>query len=236
MHSRVLKGADRVYEVLTPREGKLSVIARGVAKPISKMAGHLQPFSHVRLMIGRGKQDHLAGVATIRSFRELASNWSDFILASSLVELVLRLNVPGVAAHEEFDLMSSTLEYLSDSSRSNRDKVLMARIFLWKMLALSGWRPNLTQCALCRETFDGMQVYYHATKGFTCSRHAAEGMLLEEGLIDFLGAILSDRNGDELIALAGSNGLEKQWFSISQQYYQDIISYPLQSLKLFNYV
>lgn len=236
LHSRTLKGADRVYELLTPKEGRLSVIARGAGKSTSKMAGHLEPFSHVRVMIGRGRQDHLAGAVTVRSFRELRATWFDFILASSLVELLLRLNVPGVASHAEFDLVRSTLEKLSSSTREKRDKVLIARIFLWKMLALSGWRPNLNQCALCQHAFDRTNVYYLPVQGFVCNEHAVDSAVLEKGLVDFLEALFSDRDWDDLVEMAGANGLEKQWLQISQTYYQDIISYPLQSLKLFNYV
>jgi DNA repair protein RecO (recombination protein O) len=236
LHARTLKGADRMYELLTPRDGKLSVVARGAGKSSSKMAGHLAPFAHVKLMIGRGRQDHLAGAATINSFSGLRETWFDFILASSLVELLQRINVPGIAAHEEFDLLRSTLERLNDPELPKRERVLIARIFLWKVLTLSGWRPNLTQCALCQQGFEGGNVYYQAVKGFICSRHPADGMLLTEGLLPFLDIIMSDTDWHEIVEQAGTNGLEKQWLQISQVYYQDIISYPLQSLKLFNYV
>jgi DNA repair protein RecO (recombination protein O) len=235
LHARTLKGADRIYELLTPRDGKLSVVARGAGKSTSKMAGHLAPFAHVKLMIGRGRQDHFAGAATIRSFSKLRENWFDFILASSLVELLQRINVPGIAAHDEFDLLRDTLERLSDTALPKREKVLIARIFLWKILTLSGWRPNLTQCALCQRRFDGGNVYYQAVKGFICSRHSPDGMLLAEGLLPFLETIMSDADWNEIVEQAGTNGLEKQWLQISQVYYQDVISYPLQSLKLFSY-
>src|SRR5262245_30877521 len=139
LHERVLKGADRIYELLTPHDGKLSVVARGAGKSSSKMAGHLAPFAHVKLMIGRGYQDHLAGAATINSFSNLRENWFDFILASSLVELLQRINVPGLAAQEEFNLLRDTLERLNNPENSKRERVLMARIFLWKVLTLSGW-------------------------------------------------------------------------------------------------
>ncbi len=236
LHARTLKGADRIYELLTPRDGKLSVVARGAGKSTSKMAGHLAPFAHVQLMIGRGRQDHLAGAATINSFSILREQWFDFILASSLVELLQRINVPGQAALEEFELLRSTLERLTDVTLSKREKVLMARIFLWKVLTLSGWRPNLMQCAVCQESFNGGNVYYQPVKGFICFRHPADGMLLTEGLLPFLDAIMSGADWDEIVEQAGTNGLEKQWLQISQVYYQDIISYPLQSLKLFSYV
>lgn len=234
LHARTLQGADRVYDVLTPRDGKLSLVARGVAKSSSKMAGHLQPFTHVRMMIGRGRKDHLAGVATVCSYKKLRETWSDFILASSLVELIVRFNVPGQAAAKEFEMLRDTLSLLESDQLDARGKVLAGRIFLWKLMALSGWRPNLDQCALCREPMDAA-AFYEPVKGFLCARHESIGIRLESGMLTFLSAVLDENDWLRIIEMAGANGLQRQWFEISQQYYQDIISHPLESTKLFNY-
>src|SRR3989344_5049198 len=135
LRQRTLKGADRIYDILTPQYGKLPVVARSAARSSSKMAGHLQQFSLVHLMIGRGTQDHLAGARTIQSYRKLRESWFDFILASSLVELVLAINVPGEVAHAEFSLLQKAFELLQHQT-TRRDKAAVGRIFLWKMMAL----------------------------------------------------------------------------------------------------
>jgi hypothetical protein len=47
--------ADRVLTVLTPRLGKLRVVAKGVRRTRSRIGGGLQPFSDVQLVLGVGR-------------------------------------------------------------------------------------------------------------------------------------------------------------------------------------
>ena len=47
--------ADRVLTVLTPRLGKLRVIAKGVRRPRSRIGGGLQLFSDVQLVLAVGR-------------------------------------------------------------------------------------------------------------------------------------------------------------------------------------
>lgn len=235
LHSRELANADRLYEVLSPADGRLTVFAKSAAKSNSKMAGHLAPFAHVRLMLGRGHRDHVAGAATVDSYRELRESWSHFILASSLVELILRFNVPGLAAQEEFDLLKSAFDLLRYGDTSQRDKVLVARIFLWKLIALAGWKPDLDQCASCRQLLSNGQVYYISPKGFVCNQHGSDGMMLEGAFLPFLKRVL-DKEMRALLLLPITSEVSHDWFELSQRYYQDVIGHPLQSLKFFPYL
>src|SRR5919107_6433839 len=55
LRSMDLGEADRVLTVLTPRLGKLRVIAKGVRRPRSRIGGGLQPFSDVQLVLAVGR-------------------------------------------------------------------------------------------------------------------------------------------------------------------------------------
>lgn len=235
LHSRELANADRLYDVLTPHDGRLTVFAKSAAKSNSKMAGHLVPFAHVQLMLGRGHRDHVAGAATVDSYRELRESWPHFILASSLVELILRFNVPGLAAQEEFKLLKSAFDLLRSEGIAQRDKVLVARIFLWKLIALAGWKPNLDQCASCRQLLSNGQVYYISPKGFVCSRHGSNGTMLHSALLPFLKKVL-DKEMPSLLLEPVESEVGHDWFELSQRYYQDVIGHQLQSLKFFPYL
>ena len=78
--------ADRLYTLFTSQEGLLQAVLKSAAKSNSKQAGHLPTFAKVKIMIGRGKMDHLAGVHLIKDFSNLRSNIKLMSLASSLVE------------------------------------------------------------------------------------------------------------------------------------------------------
>ena len=56
LRRRDIHDADRVLTALTPGEGKLELIAKGVRKTSSRKAGHLEPFVHVALTLAQGKR------------------------------------------------------------------------------------------------------------------------------------------------------------------------------------
>lgn len=49
--------ADRILQLLTPDNGKISVIARGVRKEKSKLAGGIELFARCDVTVGQGKGD-----------------------------------------------------------------------------------------------------------------------------------------------------------------------------------
>ena len=48
--------ADRILTLFTPSMGKLEVIAKGVRKPTSHKAGHLELFTHISVLIAQGRK------------------------------------------------------------------------------------------------------------------------------------------------------------------------------------
>ncbi len=63
------RDADRVYRVLTEERGVLDVTVAGAARATSKLAGHLEPFAEVRLLLARGRGPfRVAGAVQVRRF------------------------------------------------------------------------------------------------------------------------------------------------------------------------
>ena len=48
--------ADRLLTLYSREQGKLSALAKGARKPGSRKGGHLEPFSQVRLLLGKGRE------------------------------------------------------------------------------------------------------------------------------------------------------------------------------------
>ena len=91
--------ADRILTVYTPHLGKLRAIAKGVRKPGSRKAGHLEPFTRVALQLDRGRDLLMVSQAeTIESqlrARELAE---EKLRLSSMLSLVFNSISGGVIA------------------------------------------------------------------------------------------------------------------------------------------
>jgi DNA repair protein RecO (recombination protein O) len=52
--------ADRLLTILTPRYGKLDVIAKGARKPTSSKTGHVELFTRADMLIHKGRDLDLA--------------------------------------------------------------------------------------------------------------------------------------------------------------------------------
>ncbi len=66
------RDADRVYRVLTEERGVLDVTVVGAARTTSKLAGHLEPYGEVRLLLARGRGPfRVAGAVQVQHFAGL---------------------------------------------------------------------------------------------------------------------------------------------------------------------
>ena len=46
---------DRILTLLTRHFGKVSVVAKGIRKPTSRLAGHAEPLTHATYQLARGR-------------------------------------------------------------------------------------------------------------------------------------------------------------------------------------
>lgn len=51
LRQRKLGEADKVLTILTPNLGKLDAVAKGVRRPTSKLAGHVEPLTHSSFLV-----------------------------------------------------------------------------------------------------------------------------------------------------------------------------------------
>ena len=65
----------RIISILSPEFGKREVVARGLLKPRSRLAGHLEPGTYCQLEIAVGRNlDIIREAQTIEMFREARSD------------------------------------------------------------------------------------------------------------------------------------------------------------------
>jgi len=140
--------ADRVLTVLTPRLGKLRVIAKGVRRPRSRIGGALQPFSDVQLVLSVGRT---FDVVTSSSLEDphlgLRNDLHSTASAWYVVELADRFCEGAADSHEAFRLLAQALSALDAGADVARDVV--ARWFELALLDAMGFRPELTRCLEC---------------------------------------------------------------------------------------
>ena len=154
--------ADRILTLYTPHLGKIQAVAKGVRRPRSKMAGHLELLTHSLVSLARGRNlDTVTGSQTIDSFLPLKSDLKLTSYALYIVELVEQFT----AEHDEnqplFTLLLGTMRRLSEETSHE----LTLRYFELSLLDLVGYRPQLRECVACHQSLPPETNYFSPRAG-----------------------------------------------------------------------
>ena len=108
--------ADRILSIIAP-EGKLSVMAKGVRKARSKLAGAVEMFtlSEINVHYGRSEMGVLTGARMVRHFAELTRDLAKLELASEILKRVNTI-AEGSDAAEFFEITEQSLTALDDGA------------------------------------------------------------------------------------------------------------------------
>jgi DNA repair protein RecO (recombination protein O) len=149
LRSMDLGEADRVLTVLTPRLGKLRIIAKGIRRPRSRLGGGLEPFSDVHLVLAIGRTfDVVTQVALEDPHLGLRNDLHSTAAAWYLVELADRFCEGSADSHDAFVLLAQGLAAL-DTAPEEVSREVIARWFELHLLDAMGFRPELGQCLEC---------------------------------------------------------------------------------------
>ncbi|MEE9216563.1 MAG: DNA repair protein RecO [Anaerolineales bacterium] len=153
---------DRIVTFFTPAYGKLRAVAKGVRRPASRKAGHLEPFTRSNLLVAKGRDlDIVTQAETIDSYPKLRQDLDRLGQAAYVVELVDRFGVQEAESQALFHLTTNTLE------RLDREKEMAAplRYFQVRLLDLSGYRPELQRCVNCLEEAQPQDQFFSDNEG-----------------------------------------------------------------------
>jgi len=139
--------ADRLVTLYTREQGKLRAVAKGARKITSRKAGHLEPFTHVKLQLARGRSLFIVTQAdTVEAYLPLRETLVMTGTASYVVELLDRFVYEEEGANPTlFRLLAETLKRLVDGE----DLWLAVRYYEMRLLDFLGFRPQLFECANC---------------------------------------------------------------------------------------
>ncbi|MBM2809565.1 MAG: repair protein RecO [Chloroflexi bacterium] len=159
--------ADRIVTVMTPGRGKLRLLAKGVRRSTSRMAGHLEVFSHAQLrVVGARDLDLVVEAATIESFRDLREDLVRSSHAYHLAELVDAFVQDRDEHRAVFHLLRNALAALSEGAAPPD---LIARHFEVHFLRAVGLGQRLVNCVVCDdEIVAGSNSYSVILGGVLC--------------------------------------------------------------------
>lgn len=133
--------ADRIVTLLTPDQGKLGLMARGVRRPKSKLAGGIELFSvsQITYIRGRGDLGTMVSSRLEKHYGHIVSSIDRVQLGYDLIKMLHRATEDAPEA-EYFTLLRQALAALDDLTI---DPPLIRFWFSSQLLKLAGHSPNL---------------------------------------------------------------------------------------------
>lgn len=154
--------ADRMLVLFSEEMGKVRAVAKGVRKPRSRKAGHLEPFTRANLLLARGRDMLIVTQAeTIDAYLPLHDDLVLATYASYVVELLDRFTYEEGENRALYRLLVDTLARLS----THPNPELVMRFYEIRLLDLLGFRPQLFNCVQCGSEIQPEDQYFSADLG-----------------------------------------------------------------------
>jgi DNA repair protein RecO (recombination protein O) len=148
LRSSKLGEADKIVTVMTQGSGKVRAVAKGIRKTTSRFGARLEPFTHVSLLVyrGRGSLDTVSQAEIVSPFPAIRRDLGLFAAGETMLEAVDKVAEEHERNVRLFMLLLTGLRALDASPT---DPAAVAESFLLKLLSLSGFHPSLLACAVC---------------------------------------------------------------------------------------
>ncbi|MAF40165.1 MAG: DNA repair protein RecO [Chloroflexi bacterium] len=139
--------ADLLVTMFTRDQGKVRAVGKGARRSTSKLVGHLEPLTLMRMSMAHGRSmDIISQAEVVQSFSKLKEDLTGITKGLYLAELVDGFGAEDSANPELYRLMIETLLAIETDPESD----MPLRFFEFHLLQVSGLMPELYHCVECR--------------------------------------------------------------------------------------
>lgn len=162
--------ADRIFTLLSPSNGIIRAVAKGVRKPKSRMGGHIDILSKVNAYISIGENlSNLSQVEMIDNYSLLKKDLSMISIGFYLLELCEKFSVENDPNNDIYQHLSFVLDLLLSCDNKN----LLTRWFEINLLVISGFLPELYTCQISgTELIEGDHLFSSINGGLVDKKFA----------------------------------------------------------------
>jgi len=160
--------ADRFVAILTRDRGIIRASARGAKRLKSRFGSSTQQLCYARLSLIPGRDKYIIEDAQPQEvFFALRQDVERLALAQYFCELALHLCPTDAPAPQHLRLLLNALHYLATGEK---DPLQIKAVVEARLLALEGYTPDLTGCAVCGA--QDAPLWFSPTAGtLTCAVH-----------------------------------------------------------------
>jgi DNA repair protein RecO (recombination protein O) len=203
--------ADRIITLLTPDAGKLRLMAKGVRRIKSKLAGGIELFSvsNITYIKGRGDIGTLVSTRLIKHYGHIIQDIERVQLGYELIKILNKIT-EDEPEEEYFTLLDQGFAALDEAAVN---KKLIEAWFYAQLLRQGGFIPNLST------TVDGTKLEADKTYNFSyddSAFFAFDGGVFTAAHIKFLRLLFSPNQPKTLQQVQGIGELLPSSFALTQ--------------------
>jgi DNA repair protein RecO (recombination protein O) len=190
-----LAESDRIVVIMTAQHGKVRAVAKGVRKTKSKFGSRLEPMSHVRLLLYRGRElDIVSQADSVETLSPMLSTLDRASQGMAAVEAVDQLALEREPNPRLYQMAVGVLRTIAQ-----RPSPLNVPAFYWKLLAAEGLEPQLDACVRCGEREpDTTLVAFDVVDGGVQCRACRRGSSISPAALGIMRDILGGRLNEAL--------------------------------------
>lgn len=187
--------ADRVFTFFTKDFGRLEILARAERKIKSKLRGGLEIFYLVDIEFIQGKTHKtLTDTFLIENFKNIRNDLERLAIAYKIGEVLDKL-IKGEEKDEKiWNLILETFKILANLQFTIYNLQLVYYYFLWNLLTILGYQPEIYFCSLCQEKLKPGKLYFSFKEGGVfcnlCFKKIKDGKEIDENFVKILRIIL----------------------------------------------
>ena len=171
--------ADKILTILTRNNGKIKAIAKGCRKSKSSLLSSSEVFVFSEFVLYKGTNFyHISQAVTRETFYNIRKDLLRLSYATYFAELAETVSDEGIPSERLFLLLAKVLYYLS------RGEIPMGILHLGyqlKLMDISGYRPNLSRCGVCRKANEDYRRFSIDLGGVICEDCIADESLKMSG-------------------------------------------------------
>ncbi len=160
--------ADQLLTIYTKDFGKLEILAKAIRKTSSKLRAGAEIFNLAEIEFIQGKTHKtLTDAILIEKFGEIRKNLKKLKIAYKISELADNLVVSPEPDRKIWQLLNNVFKGLNDLDGEFKSEKLeiFYYYFVWNLLGILGYQPELYNCVLCRGKLKPGELFFSAREG-----------------------------------------------------------------------
>lgn len=208
--------SDRFFSVFTDDFGRLDIFAKAIRKIVSKLRSSIDIFfvSDIEFIQGKNRKTLIDSIV-LNKFNNISENPEKFKVALKIGELLDNFINGEEKDDKVFNLIKEVFSILDDKNLKSEKYSLLYYYFLWNLLSLLGYHPEIQKCNVCKEKLNPYNIYFsYKSGGILCKKCLSHDTLARKINSDMVKVL-------KLI-------FNKEWAIISK------LKIEIQSQKMFN--